>query len=316
MLPKFRVILGGVVLTLLALMASGWGLVPIQESYTRIGDIPQVGRHLVQQAIMVSPEQHQFATAVAARRMDELQRLRDLPLLAVAASPADTSPEPDRIARLIEQVVETPVPPREDRPVAGVSTPVSVTPEQPSAVAAEPLADRPAEPSPPTVTVAALSSAKETAVTPRANETVSDDIGEPARPILNVPLPRANPRLASLSRRSSEAPATDATDPPGLAPAETASLPASPERADPGDDPGEPAQPLLRVPVPRANPRVTVLAPQDSTTTAEIEITAKPRPIRRPRPVRRPTVPPATTTSFFPDNNGTWAFGQPPANPR
>jgi hypothetical protein len=274
MLPKFRVIVGGVILTLLALMASGRGLVPMQESYTRIGDVPQVGRNLLQQAIMASPEQHHFAMVAAARRTSELQRLHELPAPIPVAAPVQNPPampsepsEPASLTRLIESVSE-PVA-KEASPV-GAAPPAPVAPD-PSVAAPPPLpaADKPAEPrskevaAPPAEPraeeiVAALPTAEPDESSKRTAAEVTEDIGEPARPILNAPLPRANPRLAALARNADGSVATDPS-------ADTA--------------------PVAR----------------------------KPRPVRRSRPVRRPA-PPAAANGFFPDNNGTWAFG-PPVSP-
>jgi hypothetical protein len=219
----------------------------VQESYTRIGDIPQMGRHLMQQAVMLSPEQHQFVMAATARRTDELQRLLEIPI--GAARPAEdpssrpaAPPQTDSIARLIE-ATEAPV-----ADVAPADKPAirpAVVPDAPAPVA-PPAADRAAEPRFEENAVAARED--RLAISARDN-----DPGEPAVPILNVPVPRANPRLAVLARN--------------------------------GD------QPIAAEP------------PTEAAKTATV--VRKPRPVRRVRPAAQRPVP-ASTTTLFPDNNGTW----------
>ncbi|MGC2778872.1 MAG: hypothetical protein WA418_24900, partial [Bradyrhizobium sp.] len=89
MLPTFRLFFVAVAIVIAALAVAGRGLVTPSEGYTRIGDVPGVGRALMQQAIVRDPDAAKMRMLASARRADELERLRDLP-----AAPTRTEDAP------------------------------------------------------------------------------------------------------------------------------------------------------------------------------------------------------------------------------
>jgi hypothetical protein len=89
MLPNFTVVICGAVLTVIMLAVTGSGLIA-PETRTRIGEMPEVGRPMMQRMIAEQAGQAQFAVMDLSRRAEELGRLRDLvaPALVVAPPPA------------------------------------------------------------------------------------------------------------------------------------------------------------------------------------------------------------------------------------
>src|SRR5258708_8983907 len=86
MLPNFTVVICGAVLTVIMLAVTGSGLIT-PETRTRIGEMPEVGRPMMQRMIAEPAGQAQFATLALSRRAEELGRLRDLVVPARVAEP-------------------------------------------------------------------------------------------------------------------------------------------------------------------------------------------------------------------------------------
>ncbi len=87
MLPNFTVVICGAVLTVIMLAVTGSGLIT-PETRTRIGEMPEVGRPMMQGMIAEQAGQAQFAVMDLSRRAEELGRLRDLVAPALVAAPA------------------------------------------------------------------------------------------------------------------------------------------------------------------------------------------------------------------------------------
>jgi hypothetical protein len=86
MLPNFTVVICGAFLTVVMLAVTGSGLIT-PETRTRIGEMPEVGRPMMQQMITEPTGQAQFMALELSRRAEELARLRDLVTPAPVAEP-------------------------------------------------------------------------------------------------------------------------------------------------------------------------------------------------------------------------------------
>jgi hypothetical protein len=95
MLPNFTIVICGAILTVMMLAVAGSGLIT-PETRTRIGEMPEVGRPMMQRMISEPAGQAQFAALEVSRRAEEIGRLRDLapPALVSAPAPAARDGEP------------------------------------------------------------------------------------------------------------------------------------------------------------------------------------------------------------------------------
>jgi hypothetical protein len=75
MLPNFKVVICAIMFAVLLFAVTGAGVV-IPETYTRVGEMPEVGRPMMQRMITDEPGQTQFHTLSLTRRSGELDRLR------------------------------------------------------------------------------------------------------------------------------------------------------------------------------------------------------------------------------------------------
>jgi hypothetical protein len=91
MLPNFTIVICGAVLTVLMLAVTGSGLV-VPETRTRIGEMPEIGRPMMQRMMAEPAAQAELAALELSRRAEELGRLRDL-VPAIVQPDADTSGE-------------------------------------------------------------------------------------------------------------------------------------------------------------------------------------------------------------------------------
>src|SRR5262249_60441133 len=98
MLPNFTIVICGAILTVMMLAVTGSGLVT-PEIRTRIGEMPEIGRPMVQRMIPEQAGQAQFAALELSRRAEEIGRLRDLTPPALVSEPA---PAP-RDAELVQE---------------------------------------------------------------------------------------------------------------------------------------------------------------------------------------------------------------------
>jgi hypothetical protein len=92
MLPNFKIVICGVILFVVLFAVTGAGVVTPQ-TYTRIGEMPEVGRPLMQRVIADEPGLAQFQRLTVTRRSEELSRLRELPApTIVAEAPGNDQP--------------------------------------------------------------------------------------------------------------------------------------------------------------------------------------------------------------------------------
>jgi hypothetical protein len=87
MLPNFTIVICGAVLTVMMLAVTGSGLIT-PETRTRIGEMPEVGRPMMQRMISEPAGQAQLAVLELSRRAEEIGRLRDLVTPALVSEPA------------------------------------------------------------------------------------------------------------------------------------------------------------------------------------------------------------------------------------
>ena len=196
MLPNLKILICGVVFGPLLFAVTGAGVL-LPDSSTRVGEMPEIGRPMMQRMIAEEPAQAQFRVMTVARRSEELERLRERSAVEVAPVFAPAPLEPDLLK---PAVVENPV--SDDVLVTDVAGPVlqpSGAVETASRTASGPLQVRPSETStdvPPDdtnpVRVATLLAASPDA-----------DLTEHAPSMLNVPLPPLRPiaRTSSIPKR-------------------------------------------------------------------------------------------------------------------
>jgi hypothetical protein len=220
MLPNFTIVICGAVLTVVMLAVTGSGLV-VPETRTRIGEMPEIGRPMMQRMITEPAARAQFAELDLSRRADELGRLRDI-MPAIVAEPAPAREEAQEVSpRAAGEAAQATIgrtardatqePANEtgegldladyDGPAGGAAAPPATAPAV--VAAAAPPADRPTEtvattvPAPPTAAPAPIDAgsierpeagARAVAALSNAEETARS-IQPGAR--LNIRLPRS-----------------------------------------------------------------------------------------------------------------------------
>jgi hypothetical protein len=197
MLPDLRFLICGVLLCFLLFAVTGAG-VRLPDARTRIGEMPEIGRPMMQRSMAEAPAQAQLYMMTVARRTDELERLREQAEQEVAAAPARTDPEPD--AELPRPaVVANPAP---DGAAPAVEVPDSMVAEDVEAPVRVPPGDiarddRPDEPAGPKI--AALTP---TPAEGQGGPSVAEG-GETVLPrLVNVPLPQPRPAFFGFHRRA------------------------------------------------------------------------------------------------------------------
>jgi len=108
MLPSYKIVIGAVLLSIILFAMSGAGVV-MPETYTRIGEMPEVSRPMMQRMITDEAGQARFHILSLARRTEELGRLRELAALDVGSEPA-AAPATDKPLSLEPAVVQNPEP--------------------------------------------------------------------------------------------------------------------------------------------------------------------------------------------------------------
>jgi len=93
MLPNYKIMIGAFLLSVILFAMTGVGIV-MPETYTRIGEMPEVSRPMMQRMITDEPEQARFRILNLVRRSEELGRLRQLALLDVPELTATAQPLP------------------------------------------------------------------------------------------------------------------------------------------------------------------------------------------------------------------------------
>jgi len=105
MLPNLKILICGAVFAPLLFAVTGAGVV-LPDSYTRVGEMPEIGRPMMQRMIADEPAQTQFYIMTVARRSEELERLRELAVLEVIPAVAAAQPDLDLVK---PAVIENPV---------------------------------------------------------------------------------------------------------------------------------------------------------------------------------------------------------------
>jgi hypothetical protein len=96
MLPNFRIVIGAVMFAVLLFAITGAGVV-MPDTYKRVGEVPEIGRTMMQRMITDEPAQAQFLALTLMRRADELGRLQERIALEVEmeVETARTEADPD-----------------------------------------------------------------------------------------------------------------------------------------------------------------------------------------------------------------------------
>jgi hypothetical protein len=94
MLPNLKIVICAVMFAVIAFAVTGAG-VHLPETYTRIGEMPEIGRPMMQRMITDEPAQAQFHILTLTRRAEELDQLRERSALEIVPVFAPANPEPD-----------------------------------------------------------------------------------------------------------------------------------------------------------------------------------------------------------------------------
>jgi hypothetical protein len=116
MLPNLKFLICGVLFCFLLFAVTGAGVM-LPDARSRVGEMPEIGRPMMQRSIVEASAQAQFYITAVARRSDELERLREWAAFEIVAAAAEPEPElakPEAIANLtpddaVAQDVEAPV---------------------------------------------------------------------------------------------------------------------------------------------------------------------------------------------------------------
>ena len=201
MLPNFTIVICGAILTVMMLAVTGSGLIT-PETRTRIGEMPEVGRPMMQRMISEPAGQAQFAALELSRRAQEIGRLRDLvpPALVSERAPAVGEGEP------VQEAAKEPAP-------------VSVAaghPDEPAALAAPAVAAAPAPapvviaavaPVPPPASVQPNDSGKAVAEPPRADTGDTRAGIDAIAAVIPVPVATGSHAVAALADSEEVVPA-------------------------------------------------------------------------------------------------------------
>jgi hypothetical protein len=164
MLPNFKVVICAIMFAVLLFAVTGAGVV-IPDTYTRVGEMPEVGRPMMQRMITDEPGQAQFYTLSLTRRGGELDGLRERTVVEIETVSARTN-EADIVkqAEIVQQApVEIPQPEIAMTVAAPTLQPsgamgtVAAAPPRPADAEQPPAkSDEPPEATPPTPTVGPL----------------------------------------------------------------------------------------------------------------------------------------------------------------
>jgi hypothetical protein len=94
MLPNLKFLVCGILFCVLLFAVTGAGVM-LPDSRTHIGEMPEVGRPMMQRSMAEVPDRAQAYMTTAARRSEELERLRELVPVEEPAQPEPDLPNPD-----------------------------------------------------------------------------------------------------------------------------------------------------------------------------------------------------------------------------
>jgi hypothetical protein len=98
MLPNLTFLLGGILFCVLLFAAAGAG-VTLPESRTHVGEMPEVGRPMLQQSMAEAPPRTAVYMMMVSRRGDEPEQLREPTAREMAAAPSRRDPPPSDIVK-------------------------------------------------------------------------------------------------------------------------------------------------------------------------------------------------------------------------
>jgi len=218
MLPSFKIVLGALLLCAVLFAISGAGIV-LPESHTRFGEVPEVGRSMMQPMIGEERAQERLQRLNTARRAEQLEELRERTLLELATSPTSAEDTPAADAPATEALaavasvrnapaaiaaaaVETPDPDIIAGPAPGGSTPNLGEPValQPDGALGSALPSNTIVAAMPAAPVAPAASQDEVAPQPVTAE-LEDPSPDEQLVIDGVRLPRMRPIRASVVPR-------------------------------------------------------------------------------------------------------------------
>jgi hypothetical protein len=218
MLPSFKIVLGALLLCAVLFAISGAGIV-LPESHTRFGEVPEVGRSMMQPMIGKERAQERLQRLNTARRAEQLEELRERTLLELATSPAPAEDTPavdapatkalvavpsvsNAPAAIAAAAVETPDPDIIAGPAPGGSTPNLGEPAalQPDGALGSALPNNTIVAAMPAAPVAPAAGQDEVTREPVAVET-EDPTPDEALAIDGARLPRVRPIRASVVPR-------------------------------------------------------------------------------------------------------------------
>lgn len=94
MLPNLKLVICGILFCILLFAVAGIGVMR-PESRTHVGEMPEVGRPMMQRSMADASSQAQVYSMTVARRSDELDRLRVSAAAETAAAPPEPEAQPD-----------------------------------------------------------------------------------------------------------------------------------------------------------------------------------------------------------------------------
>ncbi len=92
MLPNLRIVICAIMFAVLLFAMTGAGVV-MPETYTHVGEMPEIGRPMMQRMIADEPAQAQFHALIQTRRTEELGRLHERSALEIETALAEASPD-------------------------------------------------------------------------------------------------------------------------------------------------------------------------------------------------------------------------------
>jgi hypothetical protein len=187
MLPNLKFLICGILFCFLLFAVTGAGVM-LPDSRTHVGEMPEIGRPMMQRSMAEAPAQAQVYMAAVTRRSGELERLRGRAPAESAAAPAQPEPNLSKPDLPKPDIVANEA--AEDLPVAHPTPEGTPGQEAVTSIQAPPAETRSGgqtdEAGPSQVAVLSVPAAEDTASLPR---------------FVNVPLPPTRPAVFNDLRR-------------------------------------------------------------------------------------------------------------------
>jgi hypothetical protein len=208
MFPNLRLIIGAAIAIIALVMIMGSGVLSFRDPSRNIADVPDVRSPLVQHSIVANPEWQHIRMLAYARRIDELQRLLELPASPIQAyAPEPASAYPFKVTLPADDPSPSEAPAAAIVDIGPPDTQKPVGPPDVAPALAPILSDMP-----PSSDGLATPSPAASNETPGDTSAMSDETGAiPASSVPAIerpPLPPTNPREALARTESSGAAAS------------------------------------------------------------------------------------------------------------